>query len=173
MKKKWLSFLSVVMVLSCSMSSAFAGSPHDSGSTFLRGLKIPSLYSTLHSKIGCSYSYGAAGPNSFDCSGLVWFVYKTQNSIPLGTIHGSAEIAQYLSMKGAGCSSASLMGYDLIFYDISTRNDNKFMGIDHVAIYLNSSEGMLAEARPTYGVVYTSYRRNQSKEVFYADPFVS
>lgn len=27
------------------------------------------------SKLGCSYVYGAAGPNTFDCSGLVYWVY--------------------------------------------------------------------------------------------------
>lgn len=45
--------------------------------------------------------------------------------------------------------------------------------MEHVAIYINDSNGVLAEARPSYGVVYSSYRRNQNKEVFYADPFVT
>ncbi|MEV0948314.1 C40 family peptidase [Rhodococcus sp. NPDC049939] len=29
-----------------------------------------------HTKLGAPYSYGAAGPNSFDCSGLVQWAYK-------------------------------------------------------------------------------------------------
>ena len=174
MRKRWISVLSVVIILICSMSTVKAGSPHDYVSNFNRGLHMPGLSSTLGSVIGCDYLYGAAGPYSFDCSGLVWYVYYDQNSVPLGITHGSAEIAQYLYGKGANCSSSSLVSYDLIFYDLSTSNDNKFMKIDHVAIYVNDGEGhVLAEARPTYGVVYSTYRRNQSKEVLYADPFVS
>ncbi len=173
MKKKWLSILCAMIIVCSAMGTVSAGSPHDSSSTFLRGLHIPTLSYTISSKIGCSYSYGAAGPNSFDCSGLVWYTYYLQDGIPLGNTHGSAEIAQYLNGKGASCTSSSLMGYDLIFYDLSTNNDNKFLKIDHVAIYINDSNGVLVEARPSYGVVYSSYRRNQSKEVFYADPFVT
>ena len=173
MKKKWLSILCAMIIVCSAMGTVSAGSPHDFASSVVRGIHIPSLSSTISSKIGYSYSLGAAGPNSFDCSGLVWYVYYTQDGIPLGSTHGSAEIAQYLYGKGASCTSSSLVGYDLIFYDLSTSNDNKFLKIDHVAIYINNSNGVLAEARPSYGVVYSSYRRNQNKEVFYADPFVT
>lgn len=174
MKKKFLSMICICIMLCNTIGTVCAGTAHDLISELNRGLKFPSIISTINGKIGCSYSYGSAGPNSFDCSGLVWYSYYLQNGVGLGSTHGSAEIAQYLYGKGGSCTSSSLVSLDLIFYDLSTSNDNKFMKIDHVAIYLNDSNGnMLAEARPSYGVVYSDYRRNQSHEVFYADPFVS
>lgn len=174
MRKKWLSFICVTLMLGSMMGTVSAGTAHDSSSAANRIYHLPGIVSTISSKIGCSYSFGAAGPNSFDCSGLVWYSYYLQHGIALGSTHGSAEIAQYLNGQGGSCTSSSLLPLDLIFYDLSTSNDNKFLKIDHVAIYLNDSNGnVLAEARPSYGVVYSTYRRNQSHEVFYADPFVT
>ena len=172
MRKKWLSILCVCVMLISMTGTVSAGTAHDSNSNLNRIAHLISIANTINSKIGCSYSFGAAGPNSFDCSGLVWYSYYLQNGIGLGSTHGSAEIAQYLNGQGGSCSSSSLVPLDLIFYDLSTSNDNKFLKIDHVAIYLNNGNNILAEARPSYGVVYSNYRRNQSKEVFYADPFV-
>lgn len=39
-----------------------------------------SIVTIAKSKIGCPYVYGASGPNSFDCSGFVYWCYK-QNGI--------------------------------------------------------------------------------------------
>ncbi|MEK7725145.1 MAG: C40 family peptidase [Acidobacteriota bacterium] len=35
------------------------------------------LMSSMQSKIGIPYRYGSDGPNSYDCSGLVWSVFST------------------------------------------------------------------------------------------------
>ena len=40
------------------------------------------IVNTAKKKLGCSYVYGAAGPNTFDCSGFVQWVYG-QNGISL------------------------------------------------------------------------------------------
>ena len=34
------------------------------------------IIETAKTKLGCPYVFGAKGPNSFDCSGFVWWVYK-------------------------------------------------------------------------------------------------
>jgi cell wall-associated NlpC family hydrolase len=34
------------------------------------------MLSSIQSKIGIPYRYGSMGPNSYDCSGLVWSVFK-------------------------------------------------------------------------------------------------
>ena len=38
--------------------------------------KASQIVAKARSKIGCPYVWGAAGPNSFDCSGLVQWVHK-------------------------------------------------------------------------------------------------
>lgn len=44
------------------------------------------IVSTAKSKLGCPYVYGAAGPDTFDCSGLVYWVYGQQGiSVPRST----------------------------------------------------------------------------------------
>ncbi len=44
--------------------------------------KSKKIVSIAESKLGCAYVYGATGPNTFDCSGFVQWVYK-QNGISL------------------------------------------------------------------------------------------
>lgn len=44
--------------------------------------KNKKIVSVAESKLGCAYVYGATGPNTFDCSGLVQWVYA-QNGISL------------------------------------------------------------------------------------------
>ncbi|MBM7518034.1 C40 family peptidase [Nocardioides nitrophenolicus] len=38
--------------------------------------RVDKVMSTVRSRAGKPYSYGAAGPNAFDCSGLVQWVYR-------------------------------------------------------------------------------------------------
>ncbi|MFL8713185.1 NlpC/P60 family protein, partial [Clostridioides sp. GD02377] len=40
------------------------------------GSKADKLISIAKSKLGCNYVYGAEGPNTFDCSGLIQWCYK-------------------------------------------------------------------------------------------------
>ncbi|GAA4746777.1 C40 family peptidase [Gordonia alkaliphila] len=55
------------------------------------------------SKIGSPYSYGAAGPNAFDCSGLVYWSYKQAGkTIPrdsYGQLGGGAPVASLAAAK--------------------------------------------------------------------------
>lgn len=60
------------------------------------------------SKVGASYSYGAAGPSSFDCSGLVMWAFRQAGvSLP----HSS--FAQY----GMGQRVSQIQAGDLVFFD--------------------------------------------------------
>jgi cell wall-associated NlpC family hydrolase len=62
------------------------------------------------SKVGASYSYGATGPSSFDCSGLVmWAFQQAGVSLP----HSS--FAQY--GLGQSVSSDQIEAGDLVFFD--------------------------------------------------------
>jgi len=70
--------------------------------------------------LGCPYRWGAAGPNAFDCSGLVMYVYaKMGVSLP----HSSR--AQYSC--GARISRNQLQPGDLVFFG---------RPIHHVGIYV-------------------------------------
>jgi cell wall-associated NlpC family hydrolase len=76
------------------------------------------------SKIGNSYVYGAAGPSSFDCSGLTMMAWSQAGvSLP----HSSS--AQYHS--GPHVSESELQPGDLVFY---------YSPISHVGIYIGDGQ---------------------------------
>jgi cell wall-associated NlpC family hydrolase len=75
---------------------------------------------TAYAQLGNPYVYGAAGPGSFDCSGLTMFSWGSAGvSLP----HSSA--AQYSSLPHV--AMADLQPGDLVFY---------YSPISHVAIYI-------------------------------------
>jgi cell wall-associated NlpC family hydrolase len=76
------------------------------------------------SKVGNSYVYGAAGPSSFDCSGLTMMAWSQAGvSLP----HSSS--AQYNS--GTHISESELQPGDLVFY---------YSPISHVGIYIGNGQ---------------------------------
>ncbi len=73
-------------------------------------------------QIGKPYQWGAAGPDRFDCSGLLWFVYqKAGLDFPRTSAKGLLEIATPVPLN-------RLMPGDLVFYGTE---DN----IHHVGLY--------------------------------------
>ncbi len=83
-------------------------------------------------RVGDPYVWGAAGPNAFDCSGLVVWAYA-QIGISLPHYTG------YLWNSGVHISRSQLEPGDLVFF---------FPDIGHVGIYVGG--GMMVDA-PTYG----------------------
>ncbi len=84
------------------------------------------------SRIGSPYSWGAAGPNAFDCSGLVmWSFQQAGVSLP----HSS----QALARGGQPVSMDQMQPGDLITY---------YSDASHVGIYIG--DGMMVHAS-TYG----------------------
>lgn len=106
--------------------------------------KIAALAKT---KVGCSYVYGATGPNSFDCSGLVYYCYTNCG------ITGIPRVAsdQYNSCTKVS-KSALQPGY-LVFFNCSGS------GVDHVGIYLGNNQFVHA-ANPSDGVMINSLAEN-------------
>jgi peptidoglycan DL-endopeptidase CwlO len=70
-------------------------------------------------KLGNPYVWGAAGPNAFDCSGLVVWAYK---QVGISLPHSSAA----LSTTGTPVSKAALQPGDLVFF---------YSPVSHVGIY--------------------------------------
>jgi cell wall-associated NlpC family hydrolase len=84
------------------------------------------------SRLGYPYIWGAAGPTSFDCSGLVMWAYQQVGiSLPHFTV------SQYNS--GVHVSRNDLEPGDLIFF---------FANISHVGMYIGN--GMMIDA-PNFG----------------------
>ena len=83
---------------------------------------------------GDPYVWGAAGPSTFDCSGLVMWAYAQVGiSLPHSTV------SQY--NMGAHISRSQLQPGDLVFF---------YSGIDHVGMYLGG--GLMVDA-PSSGQV--------------------
>ncbi|MEE9963992.1 MAG: C40 family peptidase [Propionicimonas sp.] len=93
------------------------------------------------SKVGNSYVWGASGPNSFDCSGLMLAAYRKAGiSLP----HSSAAQAG----RGRAVSKSKLRPGDLVFYAHGGR-------VYHVAMYIGG--GKIVHARqPRYGIQINS-----------------
>jgi len=90
--------------------------------------KAATAVKAAEAEIGKSYVWGAAGPDSFDCSGLtMWAWAKAGVSLP----HSSAD--QY--NMGTHVSEDQLQPGDLVFY---------YSPISHVAIYVG--KGMIFQA---------------------------
>ena len=82
-------------------------------------------------KIGAPYRYGAAGPNAFDCSGLVNWAYKQAGvSLP--------RTSRAMSRVGTPVSRDDLQPGDLVFF---------YRPVSHVAIYIGDGKVVHASTR--------------------------
>jgi cell wall-associated NlpC family hydrolase len=89
------------------------------------GSKASGAISAALSKVGSPYVWGAAGPSSFDCSGLVAWAYA-QVGVSLPHYSG----AQY--NVSTRISAAQLQPGDLVFWGGG--------GSEHVAIYMGGNQ---------------------------------
>ncbi|MEY9967145.1 cell wall-associated NlpC family hydrolase [Streptacidiphilus sp. MAP12-16] len=96
-------------------STLLANSPADAATIEAKALSIAA------SKHGDPYSYGAAGPNRFDCSGLTYYSFKHAGK----NLPRTAQ-AQYNSVRHI--SRASLRPGDLVFFHSGSY-------VYHVGIY--------------------------------------
>lgn len=97
------------------------------------------LVTYVKSKVGDAYVWGAAGPDSFDCSGLTMAAYKL---VGISLPHHAADQATL----GTAVSRADLKAGDLIFWSSP---------VSHVSMYIGN--GMMVHARnTTVGVVEQS-----------------
>ena len=82
-------------------------------------------------KVGSPYRYGAAGPNAFDCSGLVNWAYKgSGKSLPRSS--------KALSRIGTPVSKSALQPGDLVFF---------YKPVSHVGIYIGNGKIVHASNR--------------------------
>lgn len=105
-----------------------ANNSSTSESTSQKATKVIELAKT---KLGCPYSWGAEGPNSFDCSGFTYYIYKNALGITL------PRTSKAQSTYGTYVSKENLQPGDLVFFD-----SNYGSNVNHVGIYIGNNEMM-------------------------------
>jgi len=86
------------------------------------------LISLAKSKLGSPYVYAKTGPNSFDCSGFVYYVFNKNNiQVP------RTSIAQ--SKIGRKITRDKIKRGDLVFFDTSLKGH-----VNHSGIYLGNGK---------------------------------
>ena len=101
--------------------------------------------------LGCPYEYGATGPDSFDCSGFVYYVFKNTN-----TYNGERGTAASYKAIATPVSEEDVQPGDLVFFKNSSGK------VHHVGIYIG--DGKMIHAPKTGDVVKISnvYRKNET-----------
>ena len=116
------------------------------------------IIETGKSKLGCPYVLGAKGPNSFDCSGFVYWVYK-QNGIE---VPGSTDA--YKSYKGSSkeISWESAQPGDILI----VFNTERGTTYGHAAIYLGNDSYIHAPKPGDVVKINKSGAKTNFKHVF-------
>ncbi|KAB7887772.1 C40 family peptidase [Poseidonibacter ostreae] len=98
------------------------------------------LISLAKSKLGSPYVYAKTGPDSFDCSGFVYYVFNENNmSLPRTSINQSK--------IGPKITRAEIKKGDLVFFDTSLKGH-----VNHSGIYLGEGKFIHASSGKANGV---------------------
>ncbi|WGX74509.1 SH3 domain-containing protein [Paraclostridium bifermentans] len=119
-----------------------SGGSEGSGGGSSETNKAQAIINTTKAQLGKPYVWGAEGPNSFDCSGLVYYVYGQHGIKMPRTSREQANV-------GTTVSQSQLQPGDLIFS--STDGSG---GVNHVGIYIGN--GQMIHAPNSNDVVKTT-----------------
>ena len=86
------------------------------------------LISLAKSKLGSPYVYAKTGPNSFDCSGFVYYVFNKNNIQVPRTSIAQSKIGQKITRD-------KIKRGDLVFFDTSLKGH-----VNHSGIYLGNGK---------------------------------
>lgn len=111
--------------------SGVKGSSSNSQDSDSSSVSASSIVSFAKSKLGKPYVWGAQGPNSFDCSGFTYYVFKTKAGIAIPRTSSSQ------STYGKYVSKSNLRAGDLVFFDTSGSNNGR---VSHAGIYIGSGK---------------------------------
>ncbi len=115
---------------------------HPDGEDYTTSTLMEDLVAFAMSFLGYPYVYGGNGPNSFDCSGFVLYVYKH-----FGYTFSRTAGAQY--KDGTPVAKVDLIPGDLVFFSSNSYS------ITHVGLYIGNGQFIHA-ANPSRGVVIDS-----------------
>jgi peptidoglycan DL-endopeptidase CwlO len=123
------------------VASGSAGAPGARGGAGLSALELAKFLAAAKSRLGMPYVWGAAGPASFDCSGLVqWSMAHAGVVMP--------RVAADQARTGPLVPLKDLQPGDLLFYHTDPTAPQY---ISHVAIYIGSGQ-MLQAPEPGMNV---------------------
>ena len=133
-----------------------SGSSSDSSSsTSTSASKVISYAKKL---LGKPYVWGAQGPNSFDCSGFTYYVFKNAAGITL------PRTSSMQSNYGTYVSKSNLRPGDLVFFDTVGSNNGD---VTHCGIYIGN--GQLIHAASGQGKVVI----NNMNSSYYVNAYVN
>lgn len=103
--------------------------------------------------LGKAYIYGDEGPNSFDCSGLVYYVFQQFGY----KMHRTADMQIF---DGIRINKSDLLPGDLVFF-----SSNGY-SITHVGIYIGDMK-MIHASTSTTGVIISDLNSSYYQRVYY------
>ena len=110
------------------------------------------------SLVGCRYVYGAEGPNTFDCSGLFYYIFGK-----LGYKISRGSSAQYRN-NGVFVSKENIQPGDLVFFfDPKFDGSGGTLPTTHVGMYMGNNQFIHASTvsyKVQYDKLYGSYYGN-------------
>ena len=133
-----------------------AGLPHQTKENNATGIesKTDKLISLAKSKLGDSYMPAKAGPDHFDCSGFVYYLFKTNDiSIPRSSLNQSK--------SGNKLTREALKKGDILFFDTAHRDH-----VNHSGVYLGDGKFIHSSSGKAYGVTISDLDKG-----FYLDKF--
>lgn len=116
--------------------------------------KVDELIALAKSKLGNSYEPAKAGPDHFDCSGFVYYVFKSNGiNIPRSSLPQS--------QSGEKLTRNELKKGDILFFDTHARGH-----VNHSGIYLGDGKFIHSSSGKAYGVTISNLDKG-----FYLDKF--
>ena len=137
-------------------STVPSGSTSNSGSNNSVSASASSVIAYAKTLLGKPYVWGAQGPNSFDCSGFTYYVFKNK----AGIILPRTSSAQ--SKYGTYVSRNNLRAGDLVFYDTNGANNGQ---VSHVGLYIGNGQ-MIHASYSQKKIVIDNFNSSYFKRTF-------
>ena len=137
-------------------STVPSGSTSNSGSNNSVSASASSVIAYAKTLLGKPYVWGAQGPNSFDCSGFTYYVFKNK----AGIILPRTSSAQ--SKYGTYVSRNNLRAGDLVFFDTNGANNGQ---VSHVGLYIGNGQ-MIHASYSQKKIVIDNFNSSNFKRTF-------
>lgn len=106
---------------------------------------VDNIIALANSKLGSKYESTKSGPDSFDCSGFVYFVMQTNGiKVPRTSINQS-------QIEGKKLNRDEIKRGDLLFFDTSKKGH-----VNHSGIYLGDNKFIHSSSGKAYSVTISN-----------------